>query len=289
MSHTLKAALLGLWRERWVNILSMMTIGSALLLMLIAGFFVYNLDIAARDLPDRFTVMVFFKDSLSDAEARQGSERIRNIGVVSGVRYIPAEEALAELREAMNDADYVLEGLDENPLPASAEVRLKKEHVTDEGVEELSTRLATIDEVADVQYGDKLLEVIRTIQRYTETLGGALVLLLGVGVLFVCYSTVKILFYRKREEIATLKFLGATRGFIRAPFVIEGGVLGLGGGVFSAGTAIAVYFFVFAPLAESFPVFSNIQFPSALVALSFPVGLLVGVTGAVIAVGRIRF
>jgi cell division transport system permease protein len=289
MSYAVRSAFLGLWREKWINMLSMITIGAALLLILIAGFFSYNLKLAARNLPDRFTVMVFFKDSLDDAAARRGAERIRNIGIVTDVRYVPADEALKELRDAMKDADYILEGLNSNPLPASAEVRLKKDSVNEEGVRELSKHLAAIDEVADVQYGDNLLGVIRTVQRYAEAIGGALVLALSVGVIFVCYSTVKILFYRKQEEINTMKFLGATKWFIRTPFIIEGSVLGLGGGVFSFGTAMALYYLVFVQVAQALPLLKAIQLPTGLMFISLPAGLLVGTLGSLIAVGRIRF
>lgn len=289
MSYAVRSAFLSLWREKWINLLSVITIGAALLLILIAGFFSYNLERAAHNLPDRFTVMVFFKNGLSESAARQGAERIKNIGIVSKVRFISADDALQELRGAMKDADFVLEGLENNPLPASAEVQLKKESVNEEGVRELSKHLAAIDEVDDVQYGDKLLEVIHKVQRYAESLGVALVLALAVGVLFVCYSTVKILFYRKREEINTMKFLGATKWFIRTPFIIEGSVLGLGGGLFSAAAAMSLYYLVFLQVAQALPVLSSVQLPTGLMLLSLPIGFLVGTVGALIAVGRIRF
>lgn len=289
MSYAFRSAFLGLWREKWINLLSMITIGAALLLIVIAGFFSYNLELAAKGLPDRFTVMVFFKDGLDNSAARRGAERIKNIGIVSDVRYIPADEALKELRETLKDADFILEGLESNPLPAAAEVRLKKDSVNEEGVRELSKHLAAIEEVADVQYGDKLLEVIRMIQRYAETIGGALVLALSIGVVFVCYSTVKILFYRKREEINTMKFLGATKWFIRTPFIIEGSLLGLGGGIFSAGIILALYYLVFLQVAQALPVLNTVQLPTGLIILSLPVGFLVGCIGSLIAVGRIRF
>jgi len=289
MSYAVRSAFLSLWREKWINLLSVITIGAALLLILIAGFFSYNLERAAHNLPDRFTVMVFFKNGLSESAARQGAERIKNIGIVSKVRFISADDALQELRGAMKDADFVLEGLENNPLPASAEIQLKKESVNEEGVRELSKHLAAIDEVDDVQYGDKLLEVIHKVQRYAESLGVALVLILSVGVLFVCYSTVKILFYRKREEINTMKFLGATKWFIRTPFIIEGSVLGLGGGLFSAAAALSLYYLVFLQVAQALPVLSSVQLPTGLMLLSLPIGFLVGTVGALIAVGRIRF
>ena len=66
-----------------------------------------------------------------------------------------------------------------------------------------------------------------------RTDGLVLVTILSTGIIFVCYSTVKILFYRRTEEIETFKLLGATKGFIRTPFFIEGAVIGACGGLLS--------------------------------------------------------
>jgi cell division transport system permease protein len=112
---------------------------------------------------------------------------------------------------------------------------------------------------------------------------------MSAGMLFVCYSTVKILFYRKEREIETYKLLGATKGFIRTPFLIEGGVIGLSGGFLSFLAMLTLYYFVVLRLSLTFPLFKFILFP---IDLSFAIplsGLFLGITGAAIAIGRIRY
>jgi cell division transport system permease protein len=119
--------------------------------------------------------------------------------------------------------------------------------------------------------------------------GMVLIIALSVGIIFVCYSTVKILFYRRIEEIETFKLLGATKGFIRTPFLIEGAVIGTAGGIVSLMGIFAFYSVILLRLGILLPLFKTILFPTGLF-LSLPViGLFLGMTGAAVALGRLRF
>jgi cell division transport system permease protein len=122
-----------------------------------------------------------------------------------------------------------------------------------------------------------------------RAMGILFIIVMFGGVIFVCYSTVKILFYRKKEEIDTHKLLGATKGFIRAPFIIEGAVIGLCGGLLSLVGILSLHYIVFLKLSLSMPLFKAIVFPVFLSPLLPFTGLLLGMTGAAIAIGRIRY
>jgi cell division transport system permease protein len=112
---------------------------------------------------------------------------------------------------------------------------------------------------------------------------------MSTGMIFVCYSTVKILFYRKNEEMETYKLLGATRGFIRTPFIIEGAVIGFGGGILSLIGILLIYYIVIFKLSDIIPLFKGVIFP-VNVSFFIPLaGLFIGMIGAVIAIGRIRY
>jgi cell division transport system permease protein len=112
---------------------------------------------------------------------------------------------------------------------------------------------------------------------------------LSAGIIFVCYSTVKILFYRRTEEIETYKLLGATRSFIRLPFLIEGAFLGTAGGVAGLLGILSFNYLVLMRLSLSMPLIRKILFPTDLFLLLPFIGLFLGVTGAAIALGRIRY
>src|SRR4030042_3073923 len=94
-----------------------------------------------------------------------------------------------------------------------------------------------------------------------KTIGIAFVIMMSAGMIFVCYSTVKILFYRKNREIETYKLLGASKGFIRAPFIIEGAVIGFSGGILSLIGIFTLYYLVFLKVSLAFPIFKSFLFP----------------------------
>lgn len=189
----------------------------------------------------------------------------------------------------MKNTDYVLDGLGENPLPDSIEIKLKSDAVTPDNVRKVTAGLKDLAGVNEIEYGEKFLSSIYSIKVGVKTVGFIFVIMLSAGMLFVCYSTVKILFYRKGREIETYKLLGATRGFIRAPFIIEGAVIGLSGGFLSFLGVMALYYLVFLKLSFTLPLFKTIIFPvdiSFILPLS---GLFLGIAGAIIAIGRIRY
>jgi cell division transport system permease protein len=289
VSYPVRSAVSGLWREKWINLLSVLTIASGLFLISVAFLLVFNLSAAVRDLPERFSMMAFLEDGLSAERMQKIVTDTRAMPGVRSARFISREEALRELRVTLEDSGQVLEGLDENPLPASVEVKVKESAVTVERAGELARRMEALEGVEDVQYGERVLSIIQSVRRYTETLGALLVGVLAAGMVFVCYSTVKILFYRKRAEIDTIKLLGATKGFIRAPFLIEGGVLGAAGGGVSVLGLLALYSSLYLKLAGSFPLLKALVLPGWFLLYPPALGLAIGVAGAYIAIGRIRF
>jgi len=289
MPYSLKIALQSLWHEKWINLLSMLTIAMGLLVITLMVSTVYNINLFARKLPERFFVVAYLADRVSEKQAQDIITSLKERSGIEKVKYISKADALKELRTSLKDAEYVLEGLNENPLPASIEVRFRKEAMGPELVKTFVNSLKKIEGVEDVQYGEKFLLSIHSLKAAMETIGLILTLVTISGIIFICYSTVKILFYRRKEEIETLKLLGATRGFIRTPFVIEGAVIGVVGGVLSMVVVIAFYLTVFRQLSATLPIVRTVVFPGELF-LPLPlIGLFLGITGSLIAMGRIKF
>ncbi len=107
--------------------------------------------------------------------------------------------------------------------------------------------------------------------------------------LFVCYSAIKLLFYRKIEEIETYKLLGATKWFIRAPFIIEGATIGITGGILSLLGMLLLYYSVILRLSLTIPLFKTLLFPINLSFILPVIGAGIGILGAFIAIGRIKY
>lgn len=287
--YPFRLAVQSILHEKWINFLSILTIAACLLITTFVAVFVYNVDALTKKLPEKFSMMLYLKDNLPGAGVENIMNTLKKDDAVETVKYIPKDEALKELKAELKDATYVLEGLDENPLHDSIEIKLKKNVLGPEAVKELSTKMKAIEGVAEVEYGEKFLSAIYSIKIGIRALGIIFIAIMSAGVIFVCYSTVKILFYRKKEEIETYKLIGATKGFIRAPFVIEGAAIGFCGGLLSLIGLLSLYYILFLKLSLSIPLFKNIIFPSQISPLLPLTGLLLGIAGAVIAIGRIRY
>jgi cell division transport system permease protein len=287
--YSFRLAAHSILHERWINLLSVLTIAACLLITALIAIFVYNVDVLTKKLPEKFSMMLYLKDNLTDAGIENILNTIRRDDAVDTVKYISKDEALKELKTELKDASYVLEGLDENPLRDSIEIKLKKNVLGPEAVKRLSTKIKAIEGIDEVEYGEKFLSTIYSIKMGIRALGIIFIVIMSGGVIFVCYSTVKILFYRKKEEIETYKLIGATKGFIRAPFVIEGAAIGFCGGLLSLIGLLSVYYILFFKLSLSIPLFRTIIFPSQISPLLPLTGLLLGMAGAVIAIGRIRY
>ena len=287
--YSFRLAAHSILHERWINLLSVLTIAACLLITALIAIFVYNVDVLTKKLPEKFSMMLYLKDNLTDAGIENILNTIRRDDAVDTVKYISKDEALKELKTELKDASYVLEGLDENPLRDSIEIKLKKNVLGPEAVKRLSTKIKAIEGIDEVEYGEKFLSTIYSIKMGIRALGIIFIVIMSGGVIFVCYSTVKILFYRKKEEIETYKLIGATKGFIRAPFVIEGAAIGFCGGLLSLIGLLSVYYILFFKLSLSIPLFRTIIFPSQISPLLPLIGLLLGMAGAVIAIGRIRY
>lgn len=289
LPYPFRLAFQSILHEKWVNLLSILTIAAGLLFTALTVLTIYNIDAATRSLPERFSIMLYLDDNVSPRERENIISSARNDAAIQMVRFISKDEALKELKTTLKDGGYILDGLGENPLPDSIEIKFRSEAVGPEVVKNLTARLVRLKGVHEIEYGEKFLSSIYSVRKGVKTVGLLFVVLMSAGMLFVCYSTVKILFYRKEREIETYKLLGATRGFIRSPFLIEGAVIGLFGGIVGLIGIMALYSLVVLKLGLTFPLFKSIIFPIDM-SLSLPfAGLVLGITGAAIAIGRIRY
>ncbi len=285
----LKGTLASIWREKWINLLSILSIGVGLFILLVTLFTVYNLNYFASKLQDRFSMTVYLDDGISPQSLAGLEAAIKANPAVGSVSYISKDAALDELKKAMKDSAYLFEGLDGNPLPASIEVRFRGNSLKAGEAREISRQIKAMQGVQDVQYGAKFLQGIERIITGARTAGAAFLAALLAGVVFVCYSTVKILFYRRKDEVETLSLLGAGGWFIRAPFLIEGSLLGMAGGLLACIAAYSVFGgFFLGGFASSVPVLRYMLFPSVIFFMPVPAGLFIGFTGALIALGRIQ-
>jgi cell division transport system permease protein len=288
-SYSFRLAVQSILHEKWIYLLSMVTIAASLLFTTVTVLSVYTIDSATKKLPEKFSVMLYLSDMTSQQERDNIISSAQKDRAVEKAVFIPKDQALKELKSTLKDSAFILEGLGENPLPDSIEIKFKSDAVGPESVQRLTNSMKDIKGVQEIEYGEQFLSAVHSLRTGLKTVGMTIVIIMSIGMLFVCYSTVKILFYRKEREIETYKLLGATKGFIRTPFLIEGAVIGFAGGLLSLAGILSLYYVLILRLSSTFPLLKLIVFP---IDLSFAIplsGLLIGMAGAAIAIGRIRY
>lgn len=289
LPYSFKIAVSSLLRERWINLLCILTITAGLFITSIIVITIVNFDLITKKLPQKFSIMVFLKENITQEEVNNIIDVVKRDNAVENVFFIPKEMALKELKTTLKNTEYVLEGLNENPLPDSLEIKLKKEAVSPETVKKLTIILNELKGIDEIEYGERFLSSIYSLRLGIKTIGFLFGLIMCTGMLFVCYSAIKLLFYRKMEEIETFKLLGATKWFIKAPFLIEGATIGITGGILSLLGLLLLYYAVILKLSFTIPFFKSLLFPINLLFMLPIIGLSIGILGAFIAVGKIRY
>ena len=287
-SYSFKSAFKSLCREKWINLLSILTVASSLLIITLTAFFLYNVEIIANSLSERFSIVAYLKENLSAEETQGIIDTIKRRGDIAGLKYISREDALKELQHTLKDTGYILEGLTENPLSSSIEMKLKKDFVTPTSAKHAAGEIKKIEGIDEVYYGEKIADAIHLLRRSMQNMSIIIFITISTGVVFVAYSTVKILFYRRKEEIEIIKLLGATKGFIRMPFLIEGGTIGFFGGILGIIGALLFYLAITYRLSMVIPMLKTLVFPLEILILLPVTGIALGIVGSVIAIGRLK-
>ncbi len=289
--YSLQTVIGSLWREKWINLLTILSISIGLSLLTSFIMLTLNMDSVIQRWAKNFGLVVYLDEDISKEDENALRDRFMNDNDIIEVKYISKEQALRVLRETLGENALVLEGLHENPLPASFELGLKRNLLEPEIVRGKAAQIEQIPGVQEVQYGEKWLSSLYTISK-TMKLGAFIVgSAIFIAITFITYSTIKIFFYRRKDEIETLKLLGATRTFIRLPFLLEGLIIGLLGGIFSSVAIFGIYSFTSLKMVEFLPSIKLFLSPLPVqVYIVVPLaGATVSVIGSFIAVGKIRY
>jgi cell division transport system permease protein len=211
--------------QRAATLLNALVIGVALSLPAGGYALLANLQGVAQRFSFEPQLSVFLKPEAKRAELEP---RLRADRRVAALRFVPRDEALAELRVAEGLADVVA-ALERNPLPDAFVV-----HAVDGGaaaLEELARALQALPGVANVQVDSAWAERLAALARIGRLALGALAALLAAGLVAVTFNTIRLQILTQREEIEVSQLLGATDAFIRRPFFYQGMLQGLAGGV----------------------------------------------------------
>jgi cell division transport system permease protein len=204
---------------------SALTIGLTLVIFGGAYVALSNLDRATRRLQSQYYIDIFFDPLISHQEAFNAYRKLKDIEGISSTEFINKEQAAAIFRREFGED--VNEVLGTNPLPEGARVRVARGYRTARRINRMADTIAGIPGVTDVTYRG---ELVRILEHYIQfaVYGGLLIgMVTLLTAIFLVSNTIKLSIYAKRETIDIIYLLGATRRFIRFPFLVEGVLQGI--------------------------------------------------------------
>ncbi len=229
-----RSALRGMQSSAVASGIAVATIAIALLLIGAFALVVVNM----QGLLDRFgqdlQITAYLEEGLSKAEQSLLAERVSTVEVVGRVRLISKQQALERFRATRGGA-ALLEGLEGNPLPASLDISLLSERRTPEGLGILNKALDGLPGIAEVAHGQEWIEGYARAASLARVSGYALGAVLALATLLIVSNTIRLGLYAREDELEILALVGASRTFVRAPFLLEGTLQGAIGGVLALG------------------------------------------------------
>jgi cell division transport system permease protein len=227
MRLALREVVLAFRRAPLLALLGVVTIGFSLFAFGLFGLVALNIGEALRAVEDRVEIRAFLVDGTRDAQVEELMRGIAKVPEVADVGYVTPDSALIRARAELEEFRDVMEGA---MLPASVEIRLRPGKRDPATVQAISRRLRTYPEVEDVRYGQEWVEKLHRIR----TIAGIAATVLGSVFAFVAViiigSTIRMAILARTREIEIMRLVGATNGFVRLPYLVDGLLKGLAGG-----------------------------------------------------------
>ena len=277
----------GLRANSLVNLLAVGTISMA---MLIVGFFLIvflNLQATVNSLGDRLEMSVYLKDGLTEHEKDFIQHRIQIEPGVKKVSYLSRADALQLFKKELKGQEALIQGLAENPLPDSYEITFDRRSVDSEQLDALAGKFSEYRGVEDVSYGKEGARVLSGLYTAITYGGMALAVLLGVTVVFIISNSVRLALYSRGQEIELMQWIGATRGFIQGPFLIEGMMLAMLGSTLAIGILAGVFYALPQEVVLFLSRTNGLDFlPLSVVTYMIIGGGVLGLAGGLVSVSR---
>ncbi|HET8644307.1 MAG TPA: permease-like cell division protein FtsX, partial [Vicinamibacteria bacterium] len=284
LAYFLEEALTSLWRSRLINALSIGTIAVSLFVLGAFLTVASNLSAVVDRWTEKVRVTFFLSDGLEPHIRASLVDQLQAEPAVEAVELVTREQALDRFRTLFRDLRTLPDDLGENPFPASLEVALRASHASPEEVRRLVQRYEKAPGVQEVQYDLLWIERLTTAARLVRGVGALLGGILVLAGIFTISNVIRLTVYARQDELDIMRLVGATRAYVKGPFVVEGMLQGGLGGLLS----VALLWLAFRVLAAEAMAASDLMgravvfLPQRLTLLIVLGGMLVGVAGSLV-------
>ncbi len=291
--YSIKQGFKNIRRNRMFSLASVGTITACLFLFGIFYFLLSNFQYMIKNAETSVGVTVFFDEGISDDQIKQIGEEIKTRAEISKIEFVSAEEAWENFKKEYFDGEEALEEsfADDNPLANSASYEIYLNDVSMQS--SLVSFVEKIDGVRQVNSSDTTAKSLSSINILVGYISAAIIFILLAVAVFLISTTVTMGISVRREEIAIMKLVGATDYFIRAPFIVEGIVIGLVGAALPLFVLYFIYNKVILYIHDKFNLLSGIltfldvnTVFSTLIPISLSIGVGIGFFGSYLTVRK---
>ena len=280
MTLTVREALLAFRRAPLLSALSVTTIAFSLFVLGLFGLVAVNLRQALQGVAERVEIVAYLLPGTPIETITTAEQDIEAFPEVASADYVSEDTALARARRELVEFRDLLRELESNPLPGSIEVKLKPGYQDAAHVNAVADRLRGFSFVNDVRYGRDWVEKLDRLRGLAAAVGLVVGAAFAVVAVIIIGTTIRMAVLQRSREIAIMRLVGATDGFIRRPFLLQGALKGLLGGLVAVGLSYSAYVLINRFLISA-SFFNGLQ---ALAIVGF--GTVIGLMGSLLSVGR---
>lgn len=226
-------------KNRLMSVASIGVLTVCLIITGVASLFTLNVNSLMDYLGSQNEAVVYLEPGLSDEGLAQVDTALRSISGLRDVIYVTKEEALENMKGNMGEKAYLMDAFEGEENPFFANYRVVLDDVS--RMPEIEPQLAAIPGVKEVGAPVQMAEIFTSIHKAVTAVSIVLVAVLGFVSIVVISNTIRLTVFARRKEINIMKYVGATNGFIRLPFFVEGVAVGLIAGAISTALVLAGY------------------------------------------------
>lgn len=281
-----KETFYSLFRNKFMAVASVLTVT---LSMFILGVFlcaVLNINHMATYLENQVEMTVYLKDGLNTEQVMAVGKKLKALPDLKEIKFTNKDQAMAEFKQRLGDQQGILDAINGNPLPSSYSTSF----ATPASLKNAVSIVTQYPDVDSVQYGQDIIEQLYKVAQVIRIGGIILIVFLAGAELFIISNTIRLTVFARRREIQIMKYVGATNGFIRWPFIFEGMIIGFIGSGLSAFILWEGYKVVLMEMAQAGLVFIPMiplwPFIGYMTVMLLAAGIIIGILGSTISLRK---
>jgi len=285
--YFVRTTLRGLRRSPVTTAIAILTIAVSLVLVGAFTLLLRNMEGLLDDFGRDLHVTAYLEDALPEADVKRLMQVLPTVEGVEAVRLVSKDEALERFKSGVGAGAGLLDGLDENPLPASIEIQLVPEQRSPEGMRIVVESLRGLPGIEDLGSGQDWVEGYLRAIAVVRAIGVGMSFILAFAALLIVTNTIRLAVYARRDELDILRLVGASRAFTNTPFIAEGVAQGAAGGALAVLLLYGIFRLVLPGLEFGFEVVLGSAprfFQAGEMLLLVGQGALLGLIGSIAAV-----